>query len=71
MKSTAKMKVVNAVATIIAAPKIIKANRAESKANRDVSTLKRARAYDNAPDSANGGDAGRTRLMAQEIKNRK
>lgn len=58
------------VGTAIASPKIIKSKMVQVQADRDVAVIKRARSYDNAPDSANGGDAGRTRFMANEAKER-
>lgn len=56
---------------VISAPvKMVKAVTSKIQADRDVDTLKRARAYDNAPDEANEGDAGRTRFMADEVRDR-
>ena len=41
--------VINATANLISAPAQIKAAMAQSQANSDVATIKRARSYDNAP----------------------
>lgn len=69
VKKVAK-KVVNATANVMSAPAKMKAYKAGVQADRDVKVLKRARGYDKAPDEANGGDAGRTRFMAQEVRDR-
>ncbi len=65
-----KNKIVGVASDAISAPARYKAFKSGVQANSDVSTLKRARAYDNAPDIANGGDAGRTRFMAQTVRDR-
>ena len=69
VKKVAK-KVVDVASDIISAPAVIKQKIGKTQSDRDVDTLKRARAYDNAPDEANDGDAGRTRFMASEVKDR-
>ena len=63
-------KVVGVTSDVMSAPAKMKAGMSKMQADRDVDTMKRARAYDNAPDEANDGDAGRTRFMAQEVKDR-
>lgn len=69
VKKMAK-KVVDVASDVMSAPAKMKANRTMRQASSDVSVLKRARAYDKAPDEANDGDAGRTRFMAGVVKDR-
>jgi len=65
-----KSKVINTTANVLSAYPQYKAFKAGVQATRDVNTLRKARSYDNAPDEANEGDAGRTRFMAQEVRDR-
>ena len=63
-------KAIDKLSDVFSAYPRFKAWKAGKQADSDVSVLKRARAYDKAPNEANGGDAGRTRFMAQEVRDR-
>lgn len=65
-----KKKVVGVASDVISAPARYKAYKSGVQATKDVALLKRARGYDNAPDEANGGDAGRVRSLALDVKDR-
>jgi len=65
--------VINATANLISAPAQIKAAMAQSQANSDVATIKRARSYDNAPNFNNDGtvsDAFKARSLANDVTDR-
>lgn len=68
MKPLKKIKkaVIGAVSSALAAPKTYKANRAIKQADRDVATIKKARAYD----SSTSDDAVRARTAAYIVKKR-
>ena len=42
----------------------------ERRVNSDINMIKRARSYDNAPDSANDGEAGMLRSLVMDIKDK-
>lgn len=65
-----KRGVINATADVLSAPAKMRALRAKQQADSDVSILKTARAYKNAPNQANGGQAGMARSLASDIKDR-
>jgi hypothetical protein len=65
-----KSKIIGGVANALSAPSQIKAKLSKSQADSDVKTIKQARAYDKAPDNADGGRAGMARSLAQDVKDR-
>jgi hypothetical protein len=68
-----KKKATDVTGTIIASPKIIKSKMSIKKGAKDLKTIERARAYDNAPNFNSKGkptDAYKARSLAKDVKDR-
>lgn len=65
--------IIGVTANALSAPAQYRAYKAEKQADYDVSTLRRARAYDNAPNTNSDGgpsDAFKARSAADDVRKR-